>query len=274
VDPTADIEATLVPHWSMFGRWPGGALHDDGQLTWYENPVRSVPYNGVIATRLPGAGPHADRAIESLRERIAARGADMIWLVTPSSTPHDLAARLTARGVAQAEHIAGMALDLDTWTAPPLPDGVDYSEVLTPRAVAAYAQLTADYWSVPGDERRVVHDIHSYWTPSRLRGVRYLAWADGVPVGKGYLSLAGSPGVAAIYGMSVLRPARGRGVASGLTTVLLHRARRAGCRRVVLHSTPGARRMYARAGFREHCEIGLHATTELFHQPGAKCNQG
>jgi ribosomal protein S18 acetylase RimI-like enzyme len=64
--------------------------------------------------------------------------------------------------------------------------------------------------------------------------------------------------------MSVLPDARGRGVASGLTTVLLERARDAGCTRVVLHSTDMAVGVYRRASFAERCSMDVFATAPIW----------
>jgi ribosomal protein S18 acetylase RimI-like enzyme len=100
--------------------------------------------------------------------------------------------------------------------------------------------------------------------PGRTPGHRYLAFIDDVAVGKGYVSLAGPPGIASLYGMSVVPEARGRGVAGGLTGVLLERARDAGRTRVVLHSSEMAVGVYRRAGFVEQCNLPFHATTPVW----------
>jgi ribosomal protein S18 acetylase RimI-like enzyme len=70
--------------------------------------------------------------------------------------------------------------------------------------------------------------------------------------------------VAAIYGMSVTPEARGKGVASTLTEVLLDRAESLGCRRVVLHSSEMAVGMYERAGFTRQCEMPVYANAALW----------
>jgi ribosomal protein S18 acetylase RimI-like enzyme len=118
---------------------------------------------------------------------------------------------------------------------------------------------------VPEDQQGLVARLQQDLGPGRVPGIRYLALDSGVPVRKGYLSLAGPDGVGAIFGMSVVPEARGRGIASGLADALLARARAEGCTRVVLHSTPGAVGMYRRAGFAERCALGFHATTALLH---------
>jgi ribosomal protein S18 acetylase RimI-like enzyme len=55
--------------------------------------------------------------------------------------------------------------------------------------------------------------------------------------------------------MSVTPEARGRGIASDLTTTLLERAKELGCRRVVLHSSEMAVDVYRRAGVVDCCSM-------------------
>ena len=64
--------------------------------------------------------------------------------------------------------------------------------------------------------------------------------------------------------MSVIPEARGRGIAGGLTTTLLERARALGCRRVVLHSSEIAVAVYRRAGFVENCSLTVYATEPIW----------
>jgi GNAT superfamily N-acetyltransferase len=117
---------------------------------------------------------------------------------------------------------------------------------------------------VTEDEAGLVAEFQRAWGPCRAPGHRYLVVIDGAPVGKGYLSLAGPPGVAAIYGMSVRPDARGRGVASGPTNALLSRAKELGRSRVVLHSSEMATGVYRRAGFVERCRFTVFATAPIW----------
>ncbi len=259
----ADIEDALVAHWSLFGRWPGAQLHDEHGLLWYETPIAHLPYNGVIRTRL-GEGADADAAIGSVLERFRRRGATPLWFEHPSATPGDLAARLAANGLRPVAPITCMSLDLGERrrAAPGIPDGVVIREARDPADLAAYTDLTVRYWELPAGERPLVARLHRHW--GRDAGRRHLVLLDGEPAGKGYLSLAGPPGVAAIFGMSVRPHARGRGIAAALTAALVESARDLGCRRVVLHSTPMAVGLYRRAGFAERCGLTIHASAPLF----------
>lgn len=262
MDATREIEEALVGHWSHFGRWPQGALVEDGGTLRYETPIPRLPYNGVLRTEITAEG--ADEVISRVVKSYRRRGVDFAWWETPSSVPGDLGARLEAHGLRLVEHATGMALDLAEWEAPPPRPGVEYVEALEIEVINDYADLIYAYWELPQEWRQLVADLNAFWGPGKGPAHRWVAYVDGRPVGKALLSLAAPEGVAAIYGMSVRPEARGSGLASGLTTTLLRRAQDIGCRRVVLHATEMAAGVYARAGFLAHCPLNVYATTEIW----------
>jgi hypothetical protein len=48
-----DTERAFVEIWSRFcGAWSRGELHERDGLTWFRTPIRHLPYNGVIRTRM------------------------------------------------------------------------------------------------------------------------------------------------------------------------------------------------------------------------------
>lgn len=64
--------------------------------------------------------------------------------------------------------------------------------------------------------------------------------------------------------MSVRPEARGRGIANALTTTLVNQAKELGCRRVILHSSEMALRVYERTGFVERCTLDFFATAPIW----------
>lgn len=263
-DPVRDIESAFVAQWSLFGRWPGGELHDDGGLVWFETPIRKPPYNGVIRTRIPEEDD-PDGAIAHVIDRYRRRGVDFMWIDHPTARPTDLGERLAGHGLTRVEMITGMTLSLDDWEPPPPPEAVVFEEVTAGPGLEDYTRLTLEYWEIEDkDQRELVGRIHNHWNPRRAPGDRFLARLGGRPVGKAYLSRAGPEGVASIYGMSVLPEARRRGIAQGLTAHLLKRAKERGFDRVVLHSTEMAVPLYANAGFEPKCSIDVYATGSLW----------
>jgi ribosomal protein S18 acetylase RimI-like enzyme len=257
MDVVTEIEDAFVGHWSKFGRWTHGELHHRDGLLWFETPIKHLPYNGVLRTRIDG---DADTVVPAIVERFRARGVQFFWLVHASARPHDLSERIAAQGLQSVERVTGMSLELAEWKGADLPPGVVYQEVVDDSYLGEFHKLTTVYWKIPEDQAPLVARFQREWGPASALGHRYLALVDGAPVAKAYLSLAGPPGVAAIYGMTTLPEARGRGIASGLTTVLISRARDLGCRRVVLHSSGTAVGVYRRAGFVERCRCDLFAT--------------
>ncbi len=262
VDRTREIEDALVRHWSHFGRWPHGALVDDGGALRYETPIPHLPYNAVVRTQIEEDA--ADEVVSRVVESYRRRNVDFAWWVTPSSAPDDLGARLEAHGLRLVEHATGMSLDLADGEAPQPRADVEYVEALDDDVLNDYTELIYAYWEIPEQWRQLVADVNAFWGPGKAPAHRWVAYVDERPVGKALLSLAAPEGVAAIYGMSVLPEVRGRGIASGLTSTLLRHARDVGCRRVVLHATEMAASVYARAGFVAQCPLAVYATTEIW----------
>jgi len=257
------IEEALIGHWSHFGRWPRGALVEEGGALRYETPIAQLPYNGVIRTRI---ADDPDSVIESVLTSFARREVSFVWWHHPTADPPDLGERLTARGLRLVEEAVGMSLDLaNRPRRPEEPTGVRYQEVLDEELTRMYTALIFGYWEVPEPSHELVAEVNRYWVATRAPVARWVALDEaGDAIGKALLSLAGPPGVAAIYGMSVTPKARGRGVASALTNIMLERAESLGCERVVLHSSEMAVGLYERAGFVRQCELPVYANASLW----------
>lgn len=253
-------------HWSHFGRWPHGRLVEDAGTLRFETPIPQLPYNAVIRSRI---GSDPDAVVRRVVESFQQRQVGFVWVAHPSATPADLGDRLDSAGVPLVEVATGMSRDLDR--LPPLPsrEDVRFEEVVDDRTMADYTALIFSYWEVPETSRHLVAEVNRYWVPTRTPVVRWVVYdAADQPIGKMLLSLSAPPGVAAIYGMSVRPEARGRGVASDMTLVALHRARHLGGHRVVLHASEMAASIYRRAGFTAHCELPIHGTAPLWTKHG------
>jgi ribosomal protein S18 acetylase RimI-like enzyme len=159
-----------------------------------------------------------------------------------------------------------MSLDLDTWQ-PPRPNkpaGVELREAIDELHLGAYEDLVLSYWELDEADREHIRRLNRHLFHQRVHSRRWLAYIDGAPVGKGYLSLAGPPGVAAIFGMSVRPDARGHGIAGALTHTLIEQARTLECHKVVLHASDMAIGLYRRAGFAPRCTLTFYATAPLW----------
>jgi GNAT superfamily N-acetyltransferase len=257
-----EIEAALVGHWSHLGQWAAGALVDMGGVLRYETPIPHLPYNGVLRTAITERDP--GEAVNAVVESFQRRGVPFIWWEHPSCMPQDLGSHLDRNGLAAVERVTGMAIDLDNWNDTKPHADVRFVEVLDTQAMEAYEDLIVRYWELPPESQAMVASLNRFWGPGKLPAHRWVAYIDDIPVGKALLSLAAPKGVAAVYGMSVTPEARGRGIAGGLTTTLLKRAKALGCQRVVLHSSQIAVDVYRRAGFIDCCSMTVYATAPLW----------
>lgn len=257
------LEENLQALWSRFGRGDGCALHDDGGALWFDTPLPTLPYNAVLRFAVDD---EPERRVDALFEHYRRRSVPFLWIVHPSARPAHLAELLRRRGFEEAEVCPGMALDLDRLPErEPPPDGVEIAEAVAPRDVRDALDLIAWRWEVPS---RLAPDLAATTRAFELgtpgSAVRaWLARRDGAPVAKVVLHLAA--GAAGIYGVVTRPEARGLGLARRMTIAALHAAREAGHRLAVLHSTPMARSLYERLGFREHATFRVFAPPRALH---------
>lgn len=84
----------------------------------------------------------------------------------------------------------------------------------------------------------------------------YLGYLDGEPVAT--VTVFFAAGVAGVYFVMTVPPARRRGIGSAITAAVLREARDSGSEYAVLGSSPAGRSVYAGLGFRELCAIDLY----------------
>lgn len=263
----AAIEAAFERHWRHFGGYPSASLHDEDGVLWFASPIPYLPYNWVIRTTIP-TELEPDAVIERVASTFRARAVPYMWIHRPSDRPPDLGHRLAHQGLDLVETALGMDLDLDRWVPEPPAADVELRHVdatgADPDGLHHYEELIRTYWSVPEDARHLIEGLNRHWSGERNPGARFVAYVDGVPVGKCFVNLEDVPAWVAIYGVAVRPEARGQGIA----TALMHRAiaigREAGASRAVLHSSTMAASMYRRMGFVERCQLPVYASAALF----------
>lgn len=257
---TRAVEENFWSQWSQFGRAPGGTLHEEGGCVWFETPIPVPPYNAVIK-----ASRHDAAVIDRIFRHFHGRGVPFLWIRHPSSPP-DLEQALNARGFVDVEPVYGMAMDLSD--LPPelaLPKGVTIEPVTPEHAFAPFLEFVAYRWQVPHNEQEHLRAIVRF---ARLGetdspNMAFLAVRDGHALSKVAIHMEGS--VAGIYGVATRPEAAGQGLARLLCTHALHRAREAGGRMAVLHSTPMAHKLYGALGFQDAGHFAVFAMDGSFH---------
>jgi GNAT superfamily N-acetyltransferase len=249
------IETNMQEITSLVRILPGAEVYDTPEML---RTCTTVPFpllNSVTRTELSESNP--DAQIVATLDYFRERQAPMSWWVTPSSRPTDLAARLTAHGVALSSATPGMAADLHT-----LPDSLS----LPPSAAVKEVENEEDLeqWMQAfnfGDTQRgfaeaiaVIARGVGYGAQSSLRC--FVALLDGVPVGTSLL-YQGSE-VAGLYAVGVVPPARRQGLGAGVTLAALLAAREAGYRIGVLQASEMGEPVYRRLGFADYCRFALY----------------
>lgn len=256
------VEGNLWSMWSAFGRGEGCRLVDEPQLLRFETPLRHAPYNSIMRFRVDGS---VDDAIADALEPYERRSVPVMWVVHPTARPADLAARLAARGLVEADIVPGMVANLgDLPAADAMPSGVEVAPVTSSNR-DEFLELTAWRYSLPTDATptlRSIVDAARFGEPGSATQGWVARLGDRV-VSKVVLHVEG--GIAGIYGVATKPEARGLGLARLLTIHALERARADGIDIAVLHSTPMAKSLYERIGFHTVADLVLYSTPDALH---------
>lgn len=256
-DAIRALEENLWSLWSRFGQGDGCVLHDEADATWFDTPISTLPYNGVIRF---SARENIDHRIDAIFEHYRTRNVPFLWMVHPTATP-GLAERLHERGLEEAEACPGMTRALADLPPPQeLPAGITLREVGDRDTDASgLFELVRWRWAIPAEAvARWPEVTRAFAVGAPGSSVRsWLACRDGKPVAKILLNLAA--GAAGVYGVATRPEARGLGIARALTLHAFAAALREGCSLGVLHSTPMARAMYEKIGFRAHADFRIFA---------------
>ena len=256
------IEALETNLWSMYrilGAGQGGTITDTPDRLVVESPVPRPPYNTVLRFRGDGDRPLRDR-VDEIWERFRARNVTGAFVVHPSC-PRGLREALTAAGLVRAEVLTGMIRELDDALPPaPVIEGVEAGEE-SEAAGSDWVQLVTWRYGLEPTHESYLRSVYAEAIGGTHR--LFLARVDGVSVSKVVLHVAGE--VAGIYGVATTEAGRGRGLASMLTLQAVHAAREAGASVSVLHSTPMARGLYARLGYRDVAPFEMWAEPDRLH---------
>jgi len=257
------LEENLWSLWSRFGRGDGCVLHEESDALWFDTPIPTLPYNAVIRFAVEH---DVDRRIDALFAHYRKRGVPFLWMVHPGARPLDLAERLCARGMEEAETCPGMSMRLaELPKAKVPPGGFELREVTDETQAARLLELVGWRWAVPPQVLPMLPAVTRAFEVGRPGSVvrSWLAWRDGVPVAKVLLHLAA--GAAGVYGVATIPEARGLGLARALTLEAFATARHEGYGLGVLHSTPMARNMYEKIGFRFQADFRIFAPPHALH---------
>lgn len=250
-----DLEHNLWSMFSIMGLGTGGRVVDTTSRLVTEAPVAPPPYNAVLRFHDEGDRPLREQAVELLAPMLD-RGVTPVWLVHPT-TETGIRGVLGDLGLVCAEEIFGMCADLADIDPPEPRDDIEIVE-FNEDSEHLWLDLVSWRYGLSDESSPYLREVYRAGLRNGTGGL--VAVVDGAPVSKAVLHLA--DGVAGIYGVATTEAGRGRGLATHLCATALAHARDRGADRTVLHSTPMARELYRRMGYRDV------ATFEMWAAPG------
>lgn len=258
VDPdVARLEANLWSMFARFGRARGASLVDTPTRMAIATPIPQPPYNTVLRF-YDEHNRSLDEQVSELTAPYRQRNVTMLWCVHPTTDPETRDA-LVRTGLVNAEELTGMVAEIRQVPSPTAtPAGVEIVDADVEHA-AAFADFVSWRYRLESTATPLLEEV---FRDGVGRDVRvWFAMIDNVSVSK--VAMHFTDGVAGIYGVATNEAGRGQGLASLLTLTAIEAARQMGIGHVVLHSTPMARSLYQRLGFRDVAPFELWSYNAL-----------
>jgi GNAT superfamily N-acetyltransferase len=231
---------------------PGVEVHADSDVTWVVHPG-SVWRNAAVMIRLSNAD--AASRLDTMIARYRRHGRGMgLWL-SPDARPTDLPALLRARRFRCRKHFPAMVRLLSQPVERlAVPSALVVQQV---RDVKSFETTPHPAIGPPTTQlrRQALGRLRALVATSASRIVPFVAYQDGRPVGASELFL-GRRGSAALIGLSVLEPYRGRGIGTALVEHTCQAAASRGATTLSLIATSEGEQLYARRGFVEAARFG------------------
>jgi len=249
-------EANQQEVYGLLACLPDADVLDSPQMLRICTGVPHPIVNGVIRTQWGPAG--LEDQIETTLDYFRSRQVPMMWMVTPSSRPANLASCLQAHGLMLGGTMPGMGIDLQILPdSLPLPPEVTIDEVTDKPALQHWVQALSLGFGLSVEVVDVfarASDMLGYGEQAPIRN--FVAYRKGEPVGTSTLYLGA--GVAGIYCVAVLPEARQQGIGAAITAAPLQIARDLGYRIGTLQASKMGEPVYRRLGFQEHGQFAMY----------------
>lgn len=249
------VVANHISFFRRFGQCRGGEVTTIGQVDVFRSDVRRAIFNGAFCHgELPSS-----TEIEGVLAYFHRHGVPFTWWALPSESQERLSEALRDAGLAETEHVPGMALTLRGWDR----EGASLDDLKIKQVESTddfhsfYQTLNAGDFQYPPDiSREISRVLDLRPTDSRFRA--FLGYVDGVPVATSMRFL--SDGAVGIYGISTIPSYRGRGIGTAMTAAAVRDgASQSRSDFAVLTATAMGLPIYERMGFEKVCT--LHART-------------
>jgi GNAT superfamily N-acetyltransferase len=250
------IERNSAEFLLALGRAGDGEEKDTLEIHWIIGGSPIDYHNCVVRASL--TPDTADAAIKEMIERLSLYSVSGTWHLSPSMSPPDLKARLTAHGFTHGGVDKGMAADLHTLNeAITFPVTLVIERVRDEDALEVWAQTLAQGFGEGKREAKWVRNMYrEIGLGDDTAWRHYLGKLAGTPVATTSMFL--TPDVAGIYFVMTVPQARRQGIGAMITLAALREARELGYRVAVLGASEAGYPVYERLGFRNFCDIDIY----------------
>lgn len=255
----AAIEEQFVSYFPQFRDLPEMDVYEGPDMARWETGADCPVLNGVARAVLPAE--EVNDRIEEIVGSFRAKAVPMVWTVSPSVRPADMASRLVSHGLAAGGELVAMVSDLDKLFAALAPASpgtaaVTLSEVTTGPQLRDWLIPAVRSFGFSPTTADMMYRLHAPGPLGPGAVLRhFVGWWEGAPAACSTLYL--HAGVAGVFNVGTDPEARRQGLGTAVTVAALRQARAAGCRYGVLHSTEMGLSIYRKLGFRERFRIGL-----------------
>jgi ribosomal protein S18 acetylase RimI-like enzyme len=259
----ADVDPALI---EMFDRSmvefyvesrtrPWADIKVDDDVVWGSTGLPLQAFNGAVGATF--SDETADERIDTVLGYFRELRLDMSWWVGPTS-PSSLRGRLLAHGLEPDGVAPGLAVSLEGWSAPPVPDGLEIEQTRDAAAFHDAMAVMFEGFEMPREiQPQFEERFRDFSVGPRARQRTYLARIDGRPVATSLGAVL--DGVVAIYNVATVPDARRRGAGGAVTAAAMADAQAGGARWAILETSEMGRSVYERLGFRQVTEVAIYA---------------
>ena len=246
----AAVEAHRRELSARWTRIQGGELEDRPDLLRYVVGLQVSFTNGVTAARLTSS--NVEKEVEASVELFRTRGVPALWWVGPLTEPDDLPEYLERHGFHHEEDVPWLARSLGDLPGPTAESELRVETVTGPELQEAWLEaIGAGFGQNDRVEGAMARLAEAVGYGAQAKWIRFVGFLGSRPVASSGLMLAA--GVAGIYNVATEPRFRRRGYGAAMTMEALRVGRDRGYRLAVLGSSPMARSLYERLGFRQAC---------------------
>lgn len=237
------IDAGIALWWRTIGATPGFEVHRS-DIEWVSSEGRAGPER-IYAVRIQPCG--AARRLDEIEAAMRTGALPGSMLLTPLSTPEDIAEQLRRRGLSISDADPCMALELDAYMPGASGPHIAAREVRSESALRDWAEIVNR--ALFGGE---LFTLAQYAAMLTLESTRfYLAYWDGAPA-SACMTVRGGQ-VATLECVATLPEYRRRGLARAAVSLALSGMQEDGVKIAALRAEPDGIRLYEELGFMEYC---------------------